>query len=223
MAEFEFPDIVIPHDDVPTSAVVPDDIYELQVEELVGSHTRASDVKKSKLMVQYVFTVVKGATTQDDYAGVTVRSRNYILGSENDPDARDPKTWREPMKSEPPGYGVIQYAEVNRALGFQGNERLRVIAEKCKHRRVYGVVVIQKDNNEQSPFYGQDRNNITKYMPMSGGGMRGSHAENHQEQSVNSRPQPQRRPAYNAPEGHVDTAMPVAVSDEQDGTITIPE
>lgn len=207
---YDGPDIYIPADEIPESSIVPADIYVVSIDELVISKTRLQEGKKQKLMVTPYLVIVRGATTEDTYAGVALQHGPFVLGTENDPNAEDPRTWKEPMAQTPPAYGIIRYGNFLRAAQI-GAGRLKAHQEQLKKRQVLVTVGSSKDTNEQSPFYGQERNTFSHYQRLGSGTGGPLHNLEHRVQPLQQmkeymppgipqgRPQPEQRAPYMPP------------------------
>jgi len=134
-------------DDIPDSVQLPDQTYHFKVEEIEETETAGRDGKAKKLM--YVAHMVVLAPKQ--YKGLKFND-NFVIGSDEDPKAKDPDTWKAAI-------GSRRMKDLFKAAKVTLKPDLDACREECEGNEVVADVVLQPDRKDKTRM----NNNVTKY------------------------------------------------------------
>lgn len=136
----------IPWDVIPDNigSVVPTGTYKLEVDQMSEEQTR----EKGKYMIKATFRVVE----PEAEAGQNIFD-NYVIGSDEDPLAEDPKTWG--------GIAAARYKDIINKAGVQ---RKNTVEETCMAAKgaMFIADVTQEEDKSEGKYKGQVRNRIKK-------------------------------------------------------------
>ena len=154
MSEQDFAHIQIP-DDIPLEDTVPAGFYQ-------NVFVKEMDVTESsngKVMIKPTFQI-----TQGDYEGMMLFIGNYVIGTDDDPRAADPQTWRK-------SFGAKQFARLVKACQLTLGGKAVDKCKQLKGRSFNAQVTETMDLNENSQYYGSKRDGIAAngYYPLGQG------------------------------------------------------
>lgn len=136
-------------DEIPDSTLLPQDMYQLDVEGLVETKSKAGN-----MMYKATFRVAEGpfeGTPIFDY---------FTIGNTNDPEAVKQETW-----NEAPGSKRLKRLLKAVMVPFTGD--IDQMIEKAVGQRFIGAVEQRTDSNPTDPKYaGVKKNSITAFHPI---------------------------------------------------------
>ena len=138
-----------PADEIPDSSIVPS-----------GTYTATCSIKESqsntgKLMYKGTFSI----TEPDGFSGLSLWE-NYVIGSDQDPDADDPDTWKASI-------GAKNLKRCFKAASVPLTEDMDDLLEAVEGQSVVLEVGQEVDEGRKDPKYkGTVRNRIIAYYPL---------------------------------------------------------
>ena len=154
----------IPRDEIQENTVVPDGVYLVRIEELEKSATKGSEGAKLPAGVK-MFNLTARIKEPKEFAGLALRD-NFCVGTEDDPDALDPETWKSPK-----AIGCMRFEKLLKAAKIQSDDddedaqpniMSEIEGQECLAQAVY-----EKDDGSRDPRYkGRERNRISGWYPI---------------------------------------------------------
>lgn len=136
-------------DDVPDSTILPQNIYEAQIESVTEKQS-----KQGRLMYQVVYRIVGGA-----YDGTPLYDY-FSIGTEDDPNGDDPETWKA-------SFGVRRMKRMIRAAGVALSSDVDESLMAATGQHLMLTVDQETDDGSRDPKYkGAVRNRIAAVYPM---------------------------------------------------------
>lgn len=137
-------------DDIPDSTLLPQDLYEFEVEDLTEETS-----KKGKLMYRGVFRVVQPTA----FAGAPIYDY-FAVGTDDDPTAQDELTWKNSI-------GVRRLKRLFKAAQIPMTPEIDEMVETAKGQHFVGSVSQEVDDGTRDPKYaGVKRNRIDAMYPV---------------------------------------------------------
>lgn len=137
-------------DDIPDSTLLPQDLYEFEVEDLTEETS-----KKGKLMYRGVFRVVQPA----NFAGAPIYDY-FAVGTDDDPTGQDDLTWKNSI-------GVRRLKRLFKAAQIPMTPEIDEMVETVKGQHFVGSVSQEVDDGLRDPKYaGVKRNRIDAMYPV---------------------------------------------------------
>lgn len=132
--------------EAPDSNVVPEGMYLCRIVKIVEKHS-----KTGKLMICPQFAIMEPKTMK----GQTI-FENYVLGSDEDPDANDPATFKSSI-------GARNYKTLLKKAGVPvaPNDDSEDIAQKAAGQEI--LLSVQQTEQAEGPYKGQIQNRISAY------------------------------------------------------------
>lgn len=185
-----------PHSDIRDPGVVVDDgAYQLDIEEIVEQPSSSG-----KLMYAGAFRTVDGPGPNG-----TPLYENYVVGSDDDPQAEDPETWKKSV-----GAQLLKACLSKAQVPIYDDLDESLLAAKGQQ---FIAIVVKETEEKEGPYKGRVRNRIRGYYtigekvpgPIAGGG-RGPAAAARQAAAAAA---PAARPAAPAPRPAAAPGRPV--------------
>lgn len=137
-------------DQIPDSTLLPQDLYEFEVEDLTEETS-----KKGKLMYRGVFRVVQPA----NFAGAPIYDY-FAVGTDDDPTGQDDLTWKNSI-------GVRRLKRLFKAAQIPMTPEIDEMVETVKGQHFVGSVSQEVDDGLRDPKYaGVKRNRIDAMYPV---------------------------------------------------------
>ena len=134
-------------DDIPNSSTLPDGDYLLEIEEFEERRTKDTSKVPNALMYNVDYVVLE----PEDFAGRHY-FENYLVGTREDPEADDPKTWKKSISAR------ILKLHMQRAGVETAGKTVEEAAPEFKGRKI-GLSIVGFESDDGTP-----RNKIKKAM-----------------------------------------------------------
>lgn len=134
-------------DDIPSGSTLPNGDYLLVVNEFEERRTKDTAMNPNALMYNVDYEVEE----PEEFAG-RHHFENYRIGTKEDPEADDPKTWKKSMAAR------ILKLHMQRAGVETSGKTIEEAAPEFKGKKI-GLVIIEKDDDDGTP-----RNRVKKAM-----------------------------------------------------------
>ena len=133
-----------PWQDIPDSAVVPDGVYHLAVEEIEES--QSSERTGGKLMYELTVRIVEPRA----FVNLPLYN-NFVVGSDDDPNADDPETWKASVGAK----------NLKRFFAATQVEFMDDMAPMCEASRDQEfLALVTRTTQEKGDFKGREQNNF---------------------------------------------------------------
>ena len=139
-----------PWQDIPDSAVVPDGVYHLAVEEIEES--QSSEQTGGKLMYELEVRVIEPKA----FVNLPLYN-NFVIGSDDDPNADDPETWKASV-------GAKNLKRFFSAVQVEFVDDLAPMCVTAKDQEFLGLVT--KSQETQGQYKGRERNNFNGWFKL---------------------------------------------------------
>ena len=151
MAEQDYAHVMVPVEDIPTKDTLPGGYYDVTIEELEIRTTQ-----NGKLAVMPSFVVCT-----ETFEGAYARTGMFVLGTDDDLSATDPKTWG-PTGS----FGAIEFGRMIRAAGVTKRCSLPEACAQARRKRIT-IHINEAPDRSGGEYDGVMRNSVIRngYLP----------------------------------------------------------